>query len=127
MTDTPSPDEIKKLAERGQKFLEKRRRNASRYRMKLKEEGIDSTILRIERNTLDKIRVLAGINEETLNGMIVRMVAQGFYWQRDILERYVRGEIPQDVAVGILGLKSPSSLPRLLAMEGLPIPLSPPS
>ena len=62
MPEPPSSeDELHKLAEQGRKFLEKRRRNASQYRKKLKEEGIDSTILRIEKGDLDKIRGMAGI------------------------------------------------------------------
>ena len=123
MPDPPSLDDLKKLAEQGQKFLEKRRRNASHYRKKLKEEGIDSTILRIDKEKLDKIRSMAGIKQETLNGALVRVIEQGFWFQREILERYVRGEISQEAAVGILELKSAAVLSRLLALEGLPIPM----
>lgn len=124
MTDTPSSeDELHKLAEQGKKFLEKRRRNASQYRKKLKEEGIDSTILRIEKEDLDKIRGIAGIEGKTLNGMLVRVIGQGIRWRREILESYVRGEIPQEKAVKLLMLKTPSELSHLLALEGLPIPM----
>ena len=66
---------------------------------------------------------MAGIKQETLNGALVRVIEQGFWFQREILERYVRGEISQEAAVGILGLKSASALSRLLALEGLPIPM----
>ena len=124
MTDTPSSeDELHKLAEHGRKFLEKRRRNASQYRKKLKEEGIDSTILRIEKEDLEKIRGMSQIEGKTLNGMLVRVIGQGIRWRREILESYVRGEIRQERAVGILGLGNPSELSQLLALEGLPIPM----
>ena len=124
MPDNPtSEDELHKLAEQGRKFLEKRRRNASQYRKKLKDEGIDSTILRIGKEDLDKIRGMAGIEGKTLNGMIVRVIGQGIRWRREILESYVRGEIRQERAVGILGLSNPSELSQLLALEGLPIPM----
>ena len=124
MPDNPtSDDDLHKLAEQGRKFLEKRRRNASQYRKKLKEEGIDSTILRIEKVDLDKIRGMAGIEGKTLNGMLVRVIEQGIRWRREILESYVRGEIRQERAVGILGLGNPSELSQLLALEGLPIPM----
>ena len=124
MPDNPtSEDELHKLAEQGRKFLEKRRRNASQYRKKLKEDGIDSTILRIEKEDLDKIRGMAGIEGKTLNGMIVRVIGQGIRWRREILESYLRGEIRQERAVGILGLGNPSELSQLLALEGLPIPM----
>ena len=39
---------------------------------------------------------MAGIEGKTLNGMIVRVIEQGIRWRREILESYVRGEIPQD-------------------------------
>ena len=124
MPDNPtSEDDLHKLAEKGRKFLEKRRRNASQYRKKLKDEGIDSTILRIEKVDLDKIRGMAGIEGKTLNGMLVRVIEQGIRWRREILESYVRGEIRQERAVGILGLGHPSELSQLLALEGLPIPM----
>jgi hypothetical protein len=124
MPDTPSSeDELHKLAEQGRKFLEKRRRNASQYRKKLKDEGIDSTILRIEKEDLDKIRGMAGIEGKTLNGMIVRVIGQGLRWRRGILEGYVKGEIPQEKAVKVLGVKTASELSQLLALEGLPIPM----
>ena len=124
MPDNPtSDDDLHKLAEQGRKFLEKRRRNASQYRKKLKEEGIDSNILRIEKVDLDKIRGMAGIEGKTLNGMLVRVIEQGIRWRREILESYVRGEIRQERAVGILGLGHPSELSQLLALEGLPIPM----
>lgn len=124
MPDNPtSNDELHKMAEQGRKFLEKRRRNAFRYRNKLKEEGIDSTILRIEKVTLDKIRAIAAIEGKTLNKMIVRAIEQGIRWRREILEGYVRGEIPQERAVEILKIRHPSELSKLLALEGLPIPL----
>ena len=124
MPEPPSSeDELHKLAEQGRKFLEKRRRNASQYRKKLKEEGIDSTILRIEKGDLDKIRGMAGIEGKTLNGMLVKVIKQGIRWRREILESYVRGEIRQERAVGILGLGNPSELSQLLALEGLPIPM----
>ena len=124
MTDTPSSeDELHKLAEQGRKFLEKRRRNASQYRKKLKNEGIESTILRIEEEDLDKIRGMAGIEGKTLNGMIVKVIKQGILWRREILESYVRGEIPQEKVVKILGVKTASALSQLLALEGLPIPM----
>jgi len=124
MSDNPtSEDDLHKLAEQGRKFLEKRRRNASQYRKKLKEEGIDSTILRIEKEDLDKIRTMAGIEGKTLNGMIVRILGQGLRWRRGILEGYIRGEIRQERAVGILELGHPSELSKLLALEGLPIPM----
>ncbi len=124
MPDNPtSEDELHKLAEQGRKFLEKRRRNASQYRKKLKEEGIDSTILRIEREDLDKIRAMAGIEGKTLNGMLVRVIGQGLRWRRGILESYVKGEIPQEKVVKILGVKTASALSQLLALEGLPIPM----
>ena len=124
MPDNPtSDDDLHKLAEQGRKFLEKRRRNASQYRKKLKTEGIDSTILRIEKENMDKIRALAEIEGKTLNGMIVRVIGQGIRWRREILESYVRGEIRQERAVGILELGHPSELSKLLALEGLPIPM----
>jgi len=124
MPDNPtSNDELHKMAEQGRKFLEKRRRNAFRYRNKLKEEGIDSTILRIEKVTLDKIRAIAAIEGKTLNKMIVRAIEQGIRWRREILEGYVRGEIRQERAVEILKIRHPSELSKLLALEGLPIPL----
>ena len=124
MPDTPSSeDELHKLAEQGRKFLEKRRRNASQYRKKLKDEGIDSTILRIEREDLDKIRAMAGVEGKTLNGMLVRILGQGLRWRRGILESYVKGEIPQEKVVKILGVKTASALSQLLALEGLPIPM----
>ena len=121
--NSSSDDDLHKLAEKGRKFVEKRRRNASRYRKKLKEEGIDSTILRIEKKNLEKIRAMAGIEGKTLNGMLVMVIGQGMGWRREVLESYVRGEIHQERAVGILGLKHPSELSPLLALEGLPIPM----
>ena len=124
MPDHPtSEDELHKLAEQGRKFLEKRRRNASQYRKKLKDEGIDSTILRIEKEDLDKIRAMASIEGKTLNGMLVRILGQGLRWRRGILESYIQGEIPQEKAVKVLGVKTASELSRLLALEGLPIPM----
>ena len=123
MPDNPTSDDLYKLAEQGRKFLEKRRRNASQYRKKLKDEGIDSTILPIEKGDLDKIRGMAGIEGRTLNGMLVKVIKQGIRWRREILESYVRGEIRQERAVGILGLGHPSELSQLLALEGLPIPM----
>ncbi len=124
MPDHPtSEDELHKLAEQGRKFLEKRRRNASQYRKKLKDEGIDSTILRIEKEDLGKIRAMASIEGKTLNGMLVRILDQGLRWRRGILESYIQGEIPQEKAVKVLGVKTASELSRLLALEGLPIPM----
>ena len=102
--------------------LEKTR--ISRRTMKKRpEEGIDSTILRIEKGDLDKIRAMAGIEGKTLNGILVRVIEQGIRWRREILESYVRGEIRQERAVGILELGHPSELSKLLALEGLPIPM----
>ena len=124
MPDNSTPeDELHKLAEQGRKFLEKRRRNALQYRKKLKEEGIDSTILRIEKEKLEKIRAMAGVEGKTLNGMIVRVIGQGLRWRREILESYVRGEIPQEKTVKVLGVKTASELSKLLVLEGLPIPM----
>ena len=124
MPDDPTPEEeLHKLAEQGRKFLEKRRKNASQYRKKLKEEGIDSTILRIEKENLDKIRAMASVEGKTLNGMLVRILGQGLRWRREILESYVRGEIPQEKAVKVLGVKTASELSQLLAVDGLPIPM----
>ena len=124
MPEPPSSeDELHKLAEQGKKFLEKRRRNASQYRKKLKEEGIDSTILRIKKEDLDKIRAMAGIEGKTLNGMIVRILGQGLHWRQGILEGYIRGELPQEKAVKVLGVKTAAELSKLLALEGLPIPM----
>ena len=124
MSENPtSGDDLHKLAEQGQKFLEKRRRNASQYRKKLKEEGIDSTILRIKKEDLDKIRVMADIEGTTLNGMLEKLIRQGVRWQREVLEEYVKGKISQEVAVKLLGAKNPSNLSKLLALEGLPIPM----
>ncbi|EQD78936.1 hypothetical protein B1A_02002, partial [mine drainage metagenome] len=85
--------------------------------------GIESTILRIEKVTLDKIRAIAAIEGKTLNKMIVRAIEQGIRWRREILEGYVRGEIPQERAVEILKIRHPSELSKLLALEGLPIPM----
>ncbi len=124
MSENPtSGDDLHKLAEQGQKFLEKRRRNASQYRKKLKEEGIDSTILRIKKEDLDKIRVMADIEGTTLNGMLEKLIRQGVRWQREVLEEYVKGKISQEVAVKLLGAKNPSNLSQLLALDGLPIPM----
>jgi hypothetical protein len=124
MSENPtSGDDLHKLAEQGQKFLEKRRRNASQYRKKLKEEGIDSTILRIKKEDLDKIRVMADIEGTTLNGMLEKLIRQGVRWQREVLEEYVKGKISQEVAVKLLRAKNPSNLSQLLALEGLPIPM----
>ena len=124
MSENPtSGDDLHKLAEQGQKFLEKRRRNASQYRKKLKEEGIDSTILRIKKEDLDKIRVMADIERSTLNGMLEKLIRQGVRWQREVLEEYVKGKISQEVAVKLLRAKNPSNLSQLLALEGLPIPM----
>jgi hypothetical protein len=123
MLDNPTEDELHKLAEQGRKFLEKRRRNASQYRKKLKEEGIDSTILRIEKEYLDKIRAMASVEGKTLNGMLMRIFGQGLGWRRGILESYVRGEIPQEKTVKVLGVKTASELSQLLVLEGLPIPM----
>ncbi|MHB1562628.1 MAG: hypothetical protein ACYCXP_00810 [Leptospirillum sp.] len=124
MSENPtSGDDLHKLAEQGQKFLEKRRRNASQYRKKLKEEGIDSTILRIKKEDLDKIRAMADIEGTTLNGMLEKVIRQGICWRREVLEEYVKGKISQGVAVNLLGAKNPSTLSQLLALEGLPIPM----
>lgn len=124
MSENPtSGDDLHKLAEQGQKFLEKRRRNASQYRKKLKEEGIDSTILRIKKEDLDKIRVMADIEGTTLNGMLEKLIRQGVRWQREVLEEYVKGKISQEVAVKLLRAKNPSNLSQLLALDGLPIPM----
>ena len=124
MSETPSSeDEVKKLAELGRKIREKRKKDASQYRKKLKEEGIDSSILRIKKKDLDKIRAMAEAERKTINGMLVRVIEQGLRWRREILESYVRGEIRQERAVGILELGHPSELSQLLALEGLPIPM----
>ena len=121
--NSTSGEDLQKLAEQGRKFLEKRRRNASQYRKKLKEEWIDSTILRIRKEDLDKIRAMAEIEGNTLNGMLEKVIGQGVRWRREVLEDYVRGRVSQGVAVTLLGVKTPSTLNHLLILEGLPIPI----
>ncbi|MHB1900065.1 MAG: hypothetical protein ACYCSV_11500, partial [Leptospirillum sp.] len=85
--------------------------------------GIDSTILRIKKEDLDKIRAMADIEGTTLNGMLEKLIRQGVRWRREVLEEYVKGKISQEVAVKLLGAKNPSTLSQLLALEGLPIPM----
>ena len=123
IAENPPWDDLHKLAERGRKFLEKRRRIASQYRKKCKEKGIDSTILRIEKVDLDTIPAMAGIEGKTPNGMIVRILGLGLCWRRENLEGDIRGEILQEKTVKVLGVKTASELSKLLALEELPIPM----
>jgi hypothetical protein len=66
---------------------------------------------------------MAGIEGKTLNGMLVRVVGQGLLWRRRIMESYVRGEVPQEKTIALLEVRQASALPKLLALEGLPIPM----
>lgn len=122
-TPESTEEERRRLEEQGRKFLEKRRRNAATYRKKLREEGIVSATIRIEKEDLDRIRAVAELSGRTINETFLSFINEGFSRRRGILEGYVRGEVSQATAITLLSLRRPQDLSRLLAIEGLPIPL----
>ena len=124
-TTEETEEERRRLEEKGRRYLEKRRRNSQAYRDRLKTKGVVSTTIRLPEKDLEKVRMMAKIAGCPINDMFLDVLRQGMMWRREILVTYLQGKIGQENAVRLLNLNRPSDLSQLLALEGLPIPISP--
>lgn len=116
-----SPEEKERLIELGQRQRARKRDQAAKYREATRKRGEDQTIIRIDKEILDRIREMASMSKVSLNSCLVSILDEKVRWREERFREYSSGKIDRKTAMADLQIWDLTDFVLCLVERDLPM------